>query len=207
MNLGKDIIGEKVAGIAAMLLTIGMLATGCAGAGPKSIANDVALIAPGEVLAMPAPGDLGRSVTATQLITVRRESETYVFEGNVSVTPERLQLVGVDTIGRRAMTILWDKSGRIDAETASWLPDAVKPGPMLADIVILYWPEDVVRRALPAGAVLIARPGARSVVLDGQEIFHAEYLEGGDAAWAGHLRYRNTSWGYEIEVQSVEVEP
>ena len=199
-KIGVSGSGWKLGMVAALLA---LLTAACAG--PRTIADDAPLIAPGHVLTLPTPGDLGRSVQATQMITVRRDGETHVFEGNISVTPDKLQLIGLDALGRRAMNVVWEKSGKITAETASWLPEAVKPGPMLADIVLLYWPEDVVRRILEeTGAELVVRPGGRSIMLDGDEIIRAEYLEGGDAAWTGRLRYRNTSWGYEIEVQSAE---
>ena len=166
------------------------------------------MIAPGHTLALPAPGELGRSVEAAQLITVHRGDETDVFEGHISVTPERFLLVGVDGMGRRAMTLTWEKSGKVVAETASWLPRPIPPGPMLADLVVLYWPEAVVRRALESsGATLKVQDGGRSVVADGVEVFRAEYQGNAAPSWTGTLRYRNEAWGYEIEVQSVELVP
>ena len=147
------------------------------------------MIAPGHVLTLPAPGDLGRSV-----------------EGHISVTPEKFRLVGVDGTGRRALTLTWDESGDVSAETAPWMPRAIPPGPMLADIVVLYWPEAIVRRALKdAGATLAVGNGSRTVIADGVQVLRAEYQEG--VPWSGKLRYRNDAWGYDIEVQSVELAP
>jgi YD repeat-containing protein len=189
-----------------MALALQMALLGCASGGPRP--EERPMIAPGHILTLPAPGDLGRSIEAAQLITVHRGRETDVFEGHISVTPERLLLVGVDGMGRRAMTLAWDKSGRITAETASWLPRPIPPGPMLADLVVLYWPEAIVRRALAeSGATLKVENGGRSVSVDGVEIFHAEYQGMASSPWAGALRYRNKAWNYEIEVQSVELAP
>jgi hypothetical protein len=179
---------------------------GCASDRP--VPEDLPMIAPGHLLTLPAPGDLGRSVEAAQLITVRRGSEADVFEGHVSVTPQRFLLVGVDGMGRRAMTLTWERSGKVSGETASWLPRPVPPGPMLADIVVLYWPEATVRRALEgSGATLKVRNGGRSVIADGMEVLQAEYQGNAAPSWTGTLRYRNKAWGYEIEVQSVELAP
>ena len=166
------------------------------------------MIAPGHVLTLPAPGDLGRSVEAAQLITIHRENETYVFEGHISVTPEKFLLVGVDGTGRRALTLTWDRSGKVTAETAPWMPSTIPPGPMLADIVVLYWPETIVRRALKeSGATLAVKNGSRTVTADGVDILRADYQGGAGPAWSGKLRYRNDAWGYDIEVQSVELAP
>jgi hypothetical protein len=179
---------------------------GCASDGAPP--EERPMIAPGHVLTLPVPGDLGRSVEAAQLITVRRGSETDALECHISVTPERFLLVGVDGMGRRAMTLTWEESGKITAETASWLPRPIPPGPMLADLVVLYWPEAIVRRALEgSGATLQVRDDGRSVIVDGAEVFHAEYQGGPAPSWTGRLRYRNDAWGYEIEVQSVELAP
>lgn len=187
-------------------LALQMALEGCASDDQRQ--EERPMIAPGYVLTLPAPGDLGRSVEAAQLITVRRGSETDAFEGHISVTPERLLLVGVDGMGRRAMTLTWEKSGKVTTETASWLPHPIPPGPMLADLVVLYWPEATVRRALAdSGATLMVQDGGRSVIADGVEVFHAGYQRSAASPWTGTLRYRNDAWGYEIEVQSVELTP
>ena len=186
-------------------LMLGVLA-GCAS--DEAPSETLPMIAPGHLLTLPAPGDLGRSVEAAQLITVRREGNTYVFEGHISVTPEKFLLVGVDGTGRRALTLTWDRLGKVTAETAPWMPDAISPGPMLADIVVLYWPEAIVRRALKeSGATLAVGNGSRTVTADGVQILRAEYQGGAEAPWSGKLRYRNDAWGYDIEVQSVELAP
>lgn len=164
--------------------------------------------APGRLLVLPQPGDLGRSVETSQMITVHHDGDVFAFEGHISVTPERFYLVGVDGMGRRAMSVTWDKSGKVTAQRADWLPPAVRPGSMLADIVLLYWPADVLRASLAkADATVVDADNARSILVDGQEIIHADYLAGGSQAWTGRLHYRNSAWGYEIDVQSVEATP
>lgn len=169
---------------------------------------NAAMIAPGRILTLPEPGELGRSVEATQLITIQREGDIYAFDGHISINPERLYLVGVDGLGRRALTVTWEKSGKVTSQTAAWLPKAIMPGPMLADLVMLYWPEAVVRRALvSADAELVITTNGRLVTAGGTEVFQAEYLEPKQPGWTGMLRYRNKSWGYETEVQSVEAQP
>jgi hypothetical protein len=184
-----------------------LLASGCA-ATDREPPDTLPMIAPGHVLTLPQPGDLGRSVEATQLITVHRGSDVHAFVGYVSVTPQRLLLVGMDGLGRRALTLTWDKSGTVSGETAAWMKDAVPPGPMLADLIVLYWPEASVRTALAgADATLVAKPGSRSVMADGGEILHVDYQGSAQSSWSGSLHYRNVAWGYEIDVQSVEATP
>jgi len=165
------------------------------------------LLAPGEPLALPRPADLGRRVEAAQLITATRDGQTFVFEGRLSITPERFLLAGVDSLGRRAMTVTWTDAG-LEVETAPWLPPALRPGSMLADIVVLYWPEAAVRSALaPAGGTLAADAHRRTVRIDGKEVLRAEHSWAEGTPWTGTMRYANLAWGYEIEVQSTEAAP
>ncbi len=133
--------------------------------------DNAPFFAPGQALELPAPGDLGRNVEWLQHIVVHHGADTFAFDGRISVTPQRFQLVGIDGLGRRALSINWDKSGKVEATRADWLPPQVKPGPMLADIILLYWPRDVVRRALrPSGASLQEVGRTRVVSIGGDEI-------------------------------------
>ncbi|WP_448207154.1 DUF3261 domain-containing protein [Azospirillum sp. sgz302134] len=181
-----------------------VLLLGACAAMPSEMDARAPMIGPRQRLALPRPADLGRSVEAAQLITARRGGDTFVFEGHVSVTPERFMLVGLDTLGRRAMTVTWTDAG-VEVETAPWLPEGVRPGAMLADLVVLYWPEAVVRQALaPAVADLVADATSRTVRADGKDLLRAAYGWPAGGPWTGTLRYTNLAWGYDIEVQSQE---
>ncbi len=159
-------------------------------------------VAPGVALDMPSPADLGRSVESAQLVTARRGDQTFAFEGRLSVSPERLLLVGTDPMGRRAMSIVW-RAGTLQVDKANWLPDAVRPENVLADIVLVYWPEDAVRQGLAAsGATLETAPGRRAVWKDGREVIAVTYQ---GAPWAGVAHLENSGWHYRIEIRSAEV--
>jgi len=166
-----------------------------------------AQFAPGRVLALPRPADLGRTVEAVQMLSARYDSQTFVFEGRLSITPERFVLVGVDGMGRRAMTVTWD--GRsLTIESAPWLPATIPPASMLADIVLLYWPEAAVHKALaPAGCTLLATAKSRKVRCGNDIVLIAKYDWPSGAKWDGTLQYSNLAWGYEIEAQSKEMTP
>ena len=173
-----------------------------AGSGTES---QVAEFAPGRVLALPLPADLGRTVEAAQLLSARYDGQTFLFDGRISITPERLVLVGVDGMGRRAMTATWD--GRsLGIESASWLPASVRPGSMLADIVVLYWPEAAVSKALAsAGCKLLVTAKSREVRCGNDTVLTAQYDWPAGGKWNGTLRYSNLAWRYEIEAQSKEM--
>jgi hypothetical protein len=183
-----------------------LLLSGCAAPAEVRGRDHATLFAPNRSLALPQPADLGRSVQAMQLITVQRDGDTYVFEGQISITPERFLLVGTDPMGRRAMTVTWTEAG-VTTESAPWMPSALRPDSMLADIVMLYWPEDVVRRAIaPAGAELVVNAKSRTVRINGRDVLHVDYDQSGTGPWTGSLHYANHGWGYEITVRSVEAQ-
>ena len=176
--------------------------------GPASAeVTEEALLGPHTALALPSPADLGRRVETTQLLTAKYKDEQYSFEGRLSITPDRLVLAGLDGMGRRAMTVTWD-GRKMLVERASWLPEAVHPGSILADIVVLYWPEKAVRRALArSGCTLQVTTKMRHVRCGSTEVLRARYDWATDGKWTGTVQYSNLAWGYDIGVQSQELDP
>jgi hypothetical protein len=149
---------------------------------------------------------MGRSIEAVQMLTAHHEGKTYVFEAHLSITPERVLLVGVDGMGQRIMTVTWRDSS-ITVASSPQLPKEFQPGAMLADIAVLYWPEAVIRKTLAAaGATLTVDDKSRSVTADGKEILQADYRSGSGQPWSGGLHYRNLAWGYDIDVETVQVQ-
>jgi len=184
-----------------------VLLAGCAAilkALPPPSDPNALLIGPGQQLNLPRAADLGRSILATQLITMRGYGQTFVLEVNLSVTPERVTLVGLDGMGRRAITITWIDQN-VSAETAPWVPETLRPGSILADIILIYWPEATVRGALPVGGELLQEARGRTIRVNGKDVLRVDYGWAAGARWDGSLRYSNFAWGYEVEVQSSEI--
>jgi hypothetical protein len=188
------------------LIVLALLAfvAGCVARGGE-LPDNAVRVAPTTALVMPAPADLSRSVEAVQLITAHYGGQTFVFESRISVTPEVFRLVSVDSLGRKAMSITWTRGG-IYYEAAAWVPEQLRPENVLADIIILYWPDDTVRRGLIGGS-LRASDGRRAIVADGKDVIRAEYhpKTPGDQ-WSGTLHYENLAWGYALDIQSQEGE-
>jgi hypothetical protein len=76
---------------------------------------------------------------------------------------------------------------------------------LLADLVVIYWPERSVRAALPPGGELLQEPHSRTIRLAGRDVLHAEYGWRPGGRLDGILRYSNFAWDYQIEVQSSEI--
>lgn len=165
-------------------------------------------IAPGLALSLPAPDALGRRVEASQMLTARYGDQSFLFEGHLSATPERFLMVGLDPMGRELLRITWTPAG-VDYEAAPWVPSIMRPESILLDIVLLYWPDDVVRRMVTAaGGSVDITPRRRSFRTGGKEVMRADYQPDEDGnPWSGRLHYSNLAWGYSLDIQTVETRP
>jgi hypothetical protein len=171
---------------------------------PPPLPGDTAFIAPGTAFRIPPPSLLNETVTVAQSVQADYGGMGMVFEAQIALTPEGLDLVALDGLGRRALTIAWHGQDPV-ATAAPWLPESVTPANMLADIALLYWPEVVLAPALlAAGARLEATTAHRSVFAGGQEVVRIDYARPG---WGGQALLRNLAFGYSLNVNSVLLAP
>ncbi len=85
------------------------------------------------------------------------------------------------------------------------MPAFVVPKGLLADLVAICWPENVVRTALESsGATLVVQNNERIVLAHGRETMRAMRNWDPQASWTGRLSYRNVRAGYTVDVQSVQ---
>jgi hypothetical protein len=177
--------------------------TGCVGAS-LPLQGDTAFIAPNTRFRIPPPSLLHQTVAVAQTVQADYGGVGKVFEAQIAITPEGLDLVALDGLGRRALTISWHGHDP-HAEVAPWLPEGVSPANMLADIALLYWPEVVLRPALlAAGARLEATSSRRTIYAGGSEVIRIDYARPG---WGGQALLRNLAFGYSLSVNSVLLAP
>jgi Protein of unknown function (DUF3261) len=164
-------------------------------------------IAPGVYFAVPSPAELGYSVNATQLITAKIKGETYLFQAQVMISPERLVMVGLGPFGQRALTITSTLSN-LTVHAEPGVPADLRATNILADMAIIYWPAEAVRRGL-AGSTgrLSASPQSRSITVNGREIIHVDYGTTDKTGWVRSARYVNIAYGYELDLRSAAVTP
>ncbi|MBR9970185.1 DUF3261 domain-containing protein [Magnetospirillum sulfuroxidans] len=185
-------------------LMLVFLLAGCSAAPPpddRSVERIV--IAPGVTLRLPAAGQLGDAVEVAQMVTARHGGDSFSFEGRLSVQADHLILATTDGLGRRAMTVHWNE-GRLSVEKASWLPGNVPPpANMLADIVLMYWPAEVLSAALD-GAAIEEAGGIRRLRRDGAVV--VEIYRDADP-WNGAVALTNLAWDYHVQVGSTRLTP
>lgn len=173
---------------------------------PAPPATEGAFIAPGVFFATPGPRELGYSVAAVQLVTASYRGERLVFEAHISASPRSVDLVSIDGLGRRAVTATRTQD-KLTSEIADWVPTQLRASNILGDLAIIYWPEQAVRDGLEGStAILVARDGERSILVEGREIIRVDY-DGTAAAdpWVGKTRFRNEAFGYSLELRSTRV--
>lgn len=182
-----------------LFLLLALCAAGCTGPGPAPTGT---LIAPELRFATPPPRALGYAIEVRQLVTARYRDEGYTFEGVLSVTPERLRIVNLDPFGRRALSIERDDE-HLSYQREPFVPAALDPANVVADIALIYWPEEAVRAGLAGtGAEVETTERRRRVTRGGRDIVEIEYEKGWEHAWEGGVRYRNAAFGYELSLRS-----
>ena len=192
-----------------VVIAAGLGLAGCAVVGPAApdLPKGQVVVAPGIAFSLPLPATLGRSVEASQLVTAHYRQDTYVFETSISVTPARLLVVGTDMLGRRAMTIEWTGTD-LKTEAAPWVPPELRARNVIADIMLLHWPESAVRAGLAQGATIRETdPAHRVIAVDGHDMIRIDRTAGTPGSWSGRWTYRNTGWGYDLDIQSSVAAP
>ena len=170
---------------------------------PPNLSDDKALIAPGVVFAIPQPASLGQTVNAAQAIVAHFRGQSYAFDTQIQIAPEQLDLVALDGLGRRALTVSWKPSG-MTHEQADWLPPFIRPADILADVVIVHWPQKTVAAALAASGATVADAGnVRKISKGGRDLIVVEYGDGD--GWNRSAKVQNLAFGYEIDIQSSEM--
>lgn len=185
--------------ICCLLLAITLSA--CATA-PKPSKSHV-LIAPDIYLDLPAVNSYGASVEAAQMIKANYKHRIMALQSQVSITPQRVILVGLDPMGQTLMRITWTASG-ITTEKAGLLPPLFQAEHVLADFVLLNWPEEIVRQSLRGKNIeFIATPNARILKQNDQEILRADFNRSSDNhPLSGNIRYKHLIWKYQLDIQS-----
>lgn len=168
-----------------------------------TLPDNVANLAPGLTCAIPPPSAAGGNINAAQTIIVHFRDQTFSLETQIQITPQRLDLVALDNMGRRAMTVSL-QGDHIDYTRAPWFPVTVRPADILEDIAIVQWPVDAVASSLSAcGAAITATANGRDVTAGKRDLIAVTYEKGEGWNRAAHLR--NIAFGFNIDIQSVEL--
>lgn len=141
----------------------------------------------------------------SQLVVAHYADKDFAFEAHLSIDDERLILVGLDPMGRKALKIIWAQNGvTMDAEP--WVPTELHAENILADIILIYWPKTFVQSWLkPTGTSMRSSATTRLVQQGGDTAIRIAYAPAkGANVWNKKVHYANDAWGYTLAIQSTE---
>ena len=194
---------EAPANPSATLVSETLLSPG-ATAKPSATPVSEVLLSPGHKLVLPLPASYGSRIKVRQLVTIEHNGNTMSFEVLLNIQPSAVNLVAVDPLGQRALTLNWDGVTLV-VEKAPFLPNSLRPDCLLADLIAVYWPAPVVQRALAETGAEVEDHGHRRIIAaGGSELLKADYAWTAKSGLVGTMKYENLSWGYTVSVKSLE---
>ncbi len=134
-------------------------------------------------------------VEAVQLLKGTYDDNQFVFQVALSLNEERLSLIGLDSMGRRAFSLIWNEDGVV-SEKAAWMPDALTAEHVLKDIMLAYWPLDALAHWQ------IEEDGQKRYLNRDDERVASVTKLAIQNRWDGRLLIENHVRKYRIEVQS-----
>lgn len=136
--------------------------------------------------AFPAWSLPGQPRDVVQVLTGRYGEQAFQFQVRLSLTTEKMQLVGLNALGQRAFSILWDENG-VAVEKADGISDDIKAVDILKVIIATYWPVD--------------HP-MQSRVADRTQDLQISYQTSRDNAWNETVEIRDLKSDYEMTIIS-----
>jgi len=164
-------------------------------------------LAPGVTIELPEnPWDTAQGLEATQQVTAQwrpknGEPGTATFLARISAQPGQVRIAVLDDLGRRAMTIDWTLDG-LNIVKADWVPDALDPERLLGDIVMTYWPDDVVSDVVDQSMTVEETMGQRTIRTNGDGLVFVTIEKPIRDPWQGVATLRNMKLGYTLTIRS-----
>ena len=159
-------------------------------------------IAPGVTLALPERPPFGAEANVVQLGQAIYQDRTTAFQAVISSKPEAMTLVMTLPSGPRVMSFTWS-TGSLETHLESIAPKGLSADHMLADIMLMYAPADLLKRQIHGAAFVEGAHGSRRVVQDGKDLIvvtrPADFA--GDL-WVGSALLENKAFGYRLSIQS-----
>ena len=145
------------------------------------------------------PAALGASISLQQQLRVEREGRIDHLDAALEIDNDHLDIVGL-ALGQRVMSLHFDGK-----TLTSWrhalLPQQVRGEDVLEDVLLTYWPADVIRSSLPEGWRIEDEGRRRTLWSGGKPIIVIEYS--GMPRWSGTVALSNLRYGYKLTIQSV----
>lgn len=161
-------------------------------------------LAPGVSLILPDKPVFAAGLEVNQLVQARFQARHQMFQSFIETGTNRLSIVMTVPSGPRIMKINWSE-GSVSAQKEPIAPEALSPRRMLADLMLVYAPVDVVRAALQGGTLEVDANGTRKIARDGVVVISVARPSGD--VWNGRAALINYAFDYELNIESQRVSP
>lgn len=191
MQIGRVLILRFAAiGLAAFLAA-------CAGgAGPGAVPQP---LAPGVTMVLPDTPPFGDEANAFQLVQARYQTHRQSFQSIIQSPPGRFSVVMTVPSGPRIMSVEW-RGASISARKEAIAPGNLTAERLLADLMLVYAPEDALRASITGGKLVTIGDRVRRIVKDGRELIEVTRPAGDP--WSGEAMLTNFAFDYALKIQS-----
>lgn len=181
--------------VAALVICCALAA--CASISPR-VSGEAPTAAAIPALASPATAP---ARSALQLVRASYGSRTATLQCAVSVTNERLSVIGLTPTGQRLFTFAWDGQ-RVSAEKAPLVPEELDPARLLSDLQLVLWPLDALVPLWRTAGLTVSAPvpGLRRVQRGDQLIAEVHYAQ--TDGWHGRTWLVNFEFDYSLMIDS-----
>lgn len=162
-------------------------------------------IAPGIFFPLPNPTLPGPPVTVSQVVTGHQRDTSFTFSTYLRYQSDGVRLVGLDALGRKAITIAWTDTG-LRSEAATWLPSVIRAENVIADLVLAYWPLESIRsQADRAGLTVHDTPGNRMIRHGNEDVIRIDYKPAAGESWSRSVHFLNHGLDYQLDIRSMKL--
>ncbi|MEH6527891.1 MAG: DUF3261 domain-containing protein [Sneathiella sp.] len=126
-----------------------------------------------------------------QILSGHYGDQNFQLQVRLSMTDEQMQMIGLDSLGRRAFEIKWDEQG-LTSGRASWISDKLQALDILKVVITTYWPEDTDQY--------------RQFVGDKEKNLQIAYQTNRRNAWNETVEISDPENDYEMTIISYEIE-
>ncbi len=156
-----------------------------------------------EFLLKLAPAAFGRELQLAQRITVVRGADRKTFEAQLEIDATGVRIAAV-ALGQTVASLSWNGS-ELTQQVSTHVPEAITAERILSDVQLAWWPAATIRAALPPGFALEELDGKRTLSRDGATVATVDYT-GTGPVW-NRVRLVHARYGYELDIESVELTP
>ncbi|WP_420547176.1 DUF3261 domain-containing protein [Curvivirga sp.] len=143
-------------------------------------------------------------INVVQQITGNWKGQHFLLQVYLTITLEKMDVIILDSLGRRGMTASWNNDG-MTTWKAAWMPDYFNPQYMMWDIATAFWPKELLEEDLDNIWQIKDTGNLREVFYDGDKVSSVIYKNVEDSIWTSIVILQDHSFNYELNIKSREV--